>query len=120
MCKHRFEVQLLQDPPCQGAPQVSLTPAENGKISTQKSWHPWQICHRCCWDLWQFATDVIDTGGKFAASIVDTGGKFVTGVVDTSGAPWLLNISRIFTKIWNDQNVIFMGFGKMIHEKPEA
>jgi hypothetical protein len=35
MCKHRFEVQLLQNPPLcssiQGAPLVSLTPAENGK-----------------------------------------------------------------------------------------
>ncbi len=76
-------------------------------------------------------TSVIDTGGKFAASIVDTrgkfasdinnisgaSGKFATGAVDTSGAPWLLNISRIFKQIWNDQNVIFRDFGKMIHEK---
>ncbi len=97
---------------------------------------PFQIFSTICGDIRssRCTTGVIDTGGKFAASIVDTGGKFAsdinnisgacgefaTGAVDTSGAPWLLNISRIFKQIWNDQNVIFRFFGKMIHKKPEA
>ncbi len=47
--------------------------------------HRWQICRRCRWYRWQFATGVVDTGGKFAAGIVDTGGKFATGVNSTRG-----------------------------------
>ncbi len=59
--------------------------------------HWWQICRRCCWYPWQYATGIVDTGGKFTASIIDTGGylppvlttlakmveKFANGVVDT-------------------------------------
>ncbi len=52
-----------------------------------------QICRRCRWYRWQFATGVVDTGSKFAAGIVDSDGKsttqgelvakFAAGVVDT-------------------------------------
>ncbi len=66
-----------------------------------------------------FATGVVDTGGKFATSINNTsgtGGK-ICGGVDIGGAPWLANISAKFQKIRNDPNVIFMGWGKMFHEK---
>ncbi len=44
-----------------------------------------QICRRCRWYRWQFATGVVDTGGKFAAGIFGTGGKFATGVNNTRG-----------------------------------
>ncbi len=43
-----------------------------------------QICRRCRWYRWQFATGVLDTGGKFAAGIVDTSSKFATGINNAS------------------------------------
>ncbi len=46
-----------------------------------------QICRRCRWYWWQFATGVVDTGGKFA-----------TGVVDTVSQPWAADISENFRK----------------------
>ncbi len=80
-----------------------------------------------------FATDVsttpaancysiIDTDGKFAIDINTNGTsrKFATSVIDTGGKLSLilvvdldLQISlRIFEKIRNDPNIIFIGFGE--------
>jgi hypothetical protein len=38
--------------------------------------------------LWQFATDVVDSGGKFSPNIVDTGGRFAPGIYNTSSTRW--------------------------------
>jgi hypothetical protein len=57
---------------------------------------------------------------EFSAGVVDTGGKFATSVVDTSGAPWFVNISTNFWKIFEMTPMLFSGaWEKMIHEKTE-
>ncbi len=44
--------------------------------------------------------------------------KFATGVVDTGGAPWLANISAIFSKKFETVEREYSGVGaKLIHEK---
>ncbi len=84
------------------------------------------VCHRCHWYRWQFATGVFDTGSIFAAGIVDTGskfatginntsetgGKFAAGIVDTGVQPWAANISENFRKIRNGLNGILRGSGE--------
>ncbi len=69
----------------------------------------------------KFSASVIDTGGNFAAGVVDTGGKFATIGGDTGGAPWLVNISVNFEKIWKGLYWILWGWGETDSwKKPEA
>jgi len=84
-------------------------------------WHPWQIYGRCCWNRWQFAAGVVDTGSKFALASTIPGvleAKFGSDAVDTGRAPWLANIPANFLKKFEMTLMLFSGaWGKMIPEK---
>ncbi len=100
-------LKLLSTGPfkAQGAPQVSLTPLENGEKEIILFRHLW----------------VEELTYKYISSFIFTGvsslilfPSFATSVVDTDGALDLQISLRIFEKIQNAPNI---SHGKMIHVK---
>ncbi len=83
----------------------------------------WQIYQ---WGSWyQFATNILDTGGKFATGINNTSGsswKFTAGVVDGKFATGVNNTGRKLppVSLIKVVHLIFRGLGEEDSRKPEA